>query len=140
MIPSETIGVASSPRDGVGAEFPRDAELLDRVAVDVLQRREALLGIGAAMRQPVAGRVVGMDDAVAVDVGGIVQPCRRAVVGVGLRGRCRLGRRRLLGIVTGSTGGQRNQKKPRQNGMPTQNHHYPRPGRASEAARATRAS
>ena len=110
MMPFETIGVASSPRDGVGAELPGLAKLFYRVAIDVLQRRKSLFRVSSAMRQPVARRVIGVDDAVAIDVGGIFEAIGRAVVLIGLGNMRWRGRRGLLGVVAGPTGCQSNQK------------------------------
>src|SRR5688572_10066376 len=53
----------------VEIDEPGEAELLDVARVDLRERREALLGVGASMREPVAGILVGLDDARRVDLG-----------------------------------------------------------------------
>src|SRR5688572_5884760 len=53
----------------VEVDEPGETELLDVARVDLRERREALLGVGASMREPVAGILVGLDDARRVDLG-----------------------------------------------------------------------
>ncbi len=73
---------------------PREPELADVLVVDLIERREALLGVGAAVFEPVARLLVGVDDALRIDghrlfanlVGARI--CRRSRSG---RRRCRVG-------------------------------------------------
>ncbi len=54
----------------VEVDEPREAELLDVAGVDLRERREALLRVRAPVREPVAGILVGLDDARRIDLGG----------------------------------------------------------------------
>ena len=77
-----------------GLELPRETERRDVVAIDLGERREALLVVGASVRQPVARLGVGGLDACAVD--GRQLPCagRRARLAGGQDQREARGHRR----------------------------------------------
>ncbi len=80
-------GRAFEAARGIGAEFPRHAEVLHRVAVDLRERRKALLGIGASVGKPIG---VGlMNDFLAIHIG------------YRIRGRGRRGLRVRLGFGLG---------------------------------------
>src|SRR5690606_15578747 len=53
---------------GVQIERPRESQLSNVLGRDGRERRETLFGIGAAMSQPVAGILLGLDDASGIDL------------------------------------------------------------------------
>ena len=62
-----------------GVVVPRQAQLAHVLIVDLIERREALLAVGASVREPVAGFAVGGGDARAVDLGGGVTSAGRRI-------------------------------------------------------------
>ena len=61
----------------VKIERPGQAEPADVLVIDLIERTEALLAISAAVGHPVAGLVVGVDDARSVNAGRRQWPSRR---------------------------------------------------------------
>ncbi len=91
MTPSTTIGVASTPRavrllmssDQARPSWPMLAGVI------LVERAEALLGVGAAVAQPVARLLVRGNDALGVDIGGDSHPC------AGQQRRCECGKAQI---------------------------------------------
>ncbi len=53
---------------GVEVRIPCEAELADVLRRDLIERAEALLGIGAPMREPLAGLAIGVEQPLGIDV------------------------------------------------------------------------